>query len=347
MYHGKDTINWIVDNLQIDDEWMIRRERGVSWWCGQLAQHIDYEAFNDGLGPAGKFKITIVTDLMNNVHVSDDEAEYINTISKNASLAAIVYNESQRTLKLHSQLVLHEAIHQWMNNCCLNVALLQLYEAESLAEGLRENLKGDIAYTQHPTSGYRKELDEIFLVIEKLIIPAGMGLPKWSPMEFDAVLSQYMRQPPALMATGGGSGVSVELPHGVMPALLEMYADVPHPTYGTGLYVVQKFFYSPDSVTDGYRKALEMNTLILSNTLTYGLGSFYYSDGILVYTAFFPNVMHIDGLLANLYFTSIGRTRLVIQQTEQPHNSYNHNDNKDTIPLVEMLKSIFNRNRKS
>jgi hypothetical protein len=344
MYHGRDTIDWIVNNLQIDDEWMVRRDRGVSWWCGQLAQHIDYEAFNDGFGPAGKFKITIVTDLMNNVDITDDEALYINTISKNASLAAIVYNESQRTLKLHSQLVLHESIHQWMNNCCINVALLQLYEAESLAEGLRENLKGDIAYTQHPTSGYRKELDEIFLVIEKIIIPAGMGLPKWSPMEFDAVLSQYMRQPPALLATGGGRGVTVELSHGGLSSLLEMYADEPHQTYGTGLYVVHKFDYSPNSTTYGYRKALELNTLVLSNTLTYGLGSFYYRDGFLVYTAFFPNVMHIEGLLANLYFTSIGRMRLVDQHTEQPHDSDNHNDNKDAIPLIEMLKSIFKRN---
>ena len=38
---GLETLKQIHARLQIDEEWTERRERGLTWWAHQLAQHID------------------------------------------------------------------------------------------------------------------------------------------------------------------------------------------------------------------------------------------------------------------------------------------------------------------
>ena len=41
---GLRLVDSLYKQLQIDDEWAVRRERGFTWWSYRLAQHVEVSA---------------------------------------------------------------------------------------------------------------------------------------------------------------------------------------------------------------------------------------------------------------------------------------------------------------
>ena len=42
MYKGEDTIDWLYETqLQVDDEWTVRTEKGCKWWAADHAQTVE------------------------------------------------------------------------------------------------------------------------------------------------------------------------------------------------------------------------------------------------------------------------------------------------------------------
>ena len=91
-------------------------------------------------------------------------------------------------------------------------------------------------------------------------------------------------------------------------SLCQMMTNQPHPIYGNGLLLLQSFPIVCDSDVDGARLALSMNAAELTEKpLGYGFGSYAYRQSTLHFTTFFPNALHRNGLLANLYFSCAQR----------------------------------------
>ncbi len=319
MYHGKDTINWLFNTLKVDSEWAIRRPTGFTWWPHLFAQNIDIDGVIEGPDGEKGFKILISTDFLKNLTLKEENYSLLNRFMKNVSLAAPIYDESEKTLKLVSQLSVHSGVEGWMNPILATAACLQLDEVEKFSEILSKTLGGEPAYTGHPDSGMRTESDEILEVVEQVLIPEGEIPPKWTEQEFSDSVRMYMQQPPSLGASDGGLGLTVEFPDGESTSLLQMSCNQPHPIYGSGLLLLQKFRYASSSKIEGYQKALEMNTEIIEkNQEIYGLGSFSYQDGLLCYSMFFPNLLYKPGLVTNLYYTSASRAHIVTQLKGNP-----------------------------
>lgn len=38
---GLQMLDSLVDQMMIDEEWSVRRERGFTWWSYRLAQHVE------------------------------------------------------------------------------------------------------------------------------------------------------------------------------------------------------------------------------------------------------------------------------------------------------------------
>lgn len=308
------------DLLKVDAEWSIRTPTGFTWWADQHAQHIDLLGEFDGPDDEVGILVAVRTELLRNLVLDDLAASALNSrLMAFASLAGPVYDPTTRTLSLSSLMAIHEDTRRWMTGLLGIAALLQINEARRLIPELATLLQAEIAASGPPERGQRPEPDEMAEVVPRLIAPLGCKPSRWQDAEFADALERYLEQPPALLATGGDTGFTVEFPHGDQTSLFQAMADQPHPTYGNGLFVLQSFPVGYQSNEEGIRLALALNAVELAERPSgYGLGSYCYQRNCLHFVSFFPNIAHSPGLLPNLYFAAAQRARaLSVRLTQQ------------------------------
>ncbi|WP_157703102.1 hypothetical protein [Alkalispirochaeta alkalica] len=227
-----------------------------------------------------------------------------------ASMAGPVYDEQTRTLNLVSLVRVHDSIGQWMNPLISIAAVLQIGEARIVGSELATTLHAEEALSGPPGCGMRSEPDEMAEIIATLIAPMGKQPSRWAVAEFQEAVDRYMNQPPALLATAGGAGFTVEFPYGDQSSLCQVMADQPHPRYGNGCFILQSFPVAAKSDPEGVMLALSMNrSELMEIPFGYGFGSYAYRDGTLHFTSFFPNALYRPGLLPNIYFSCAQRAR--------------------------------------
>jgi hypothetical protein len=311
MNPGKNTLNWLKnEQLRIDPEWMIETPKGLTWWPGRHAQHI--EVLSRETGPDGDVAdyVGIRTDFLRNCQSNPRLNAGINLIMKNATMSGPVFDKHTGEVSLCSIVRVHEGIREWMAPLLSVAAMLQVLEAQNLAPMVADLAGVESAESGHPENGTREEPDELVGGFSGLLEETGAGDSRWGAAEFQSALNQYMQGPPALMASGGGAGLTVEFPYGDFSSLCQFKGDEAHPIIGNGLLIKQTFPFhnlEENKTTDA---ALEMNKGELSKRPAgYGLGSYRHDGSCLHFTCFIPNAAYRPGFLPNLYFACAGRAR--------------------------------------
>ena len=312
MNTGMKTIEWLFsEQLQVDDKWSVRTPNGFRWWADRNEQTV--EVVGQETGPDGEigYLVSVRTELLRSLHLGDHELEGTNALLMAfASMAGPVYDQESKTLSLCSLVRVHDAISQWMNLLISVAAVLQIGEARIIASELAKALDAEEALSGPPRHGMRPEPDEMAGMIATLIAPMGRLPSWWSPAEFQDAVDRFMNQPPALLASAGGAGFTVEFPYGDRSSLCQAKADQPHPRYGNGLFLLQSFPVKAMSDTDGVKLALSMNKIELTERpFGYGFGSYAYKDSALHFTSFLPNAIYRPGMLPNIYFSCAQRAR--------------------------------------
>ena len=312
MNTGSKTIEWLFsEQLRVDDKWSVRTPNGFRWWADRNEQTV--EVVGEETGPDGEigYFVSVRTELLRSLHLGDDELKVLNALLMAfASMAGPVYDQEAKTLSLCSLVRVHDAISQWMNPLISVASVLQIGEARIIASGLAKVLNAEEALSGPPHHGLRPEPDELAEIIATLIAPMGGQPSRWSPAEFQDAVDKFMNQSPAVLASAGGPGFTVEFPYGERSSLCQAKADEPHPRYGNGLFLLQTFPVKATSDSDGVKLALSMNKIELTKRPAgYGFGSYAYKDNALHYTSFFPNSSYRPGLLPNIYFSCARRAR--------------------------------------
>jgi hypothetical protein len=273
---------------------LIRTPTGFTWWADQHAQHIDLLGEFDGPDDEVGVLVAVRTELLRELVLDDLAVNALNIrLMAFASLAGSVYDPMTRTLSLHSLIGIHTDTRQWMTGLLSIAALLQINEARRLAPELATLLQAEVAASGPPARGQRPEPDEMAEVVPRLIAPLGCQSSRWQDKEFADTLECYLQQPPALLATGGGAGFTVEFPYGNQSSLCQAMSDQPHPTYGNGLFVLQSFPVGHLAEPEGIRLALALNAVELAERpFGYGLGSYCYQRNLLHFVSFFPNLAY-------------------------------------------------------
>ena len=309
MNAGNATIDWLYEEqFRVDDEWSIRRPDGFLWWPHRNAQRV--EVIGSEAGPDGNagYFVRVKTDFIRDVELSGEALAGIGLLMSTATMSGLVYDRETHLLSLSSLVRVHEGIRGWMSLLISVAAMLQVADAHFIASDLSRLLGGEPATSGHPESGPRPEPDELAVGFTPLMAEAGQKPSAWTDREFQQAVEQYMQQPPSLLATGGGKGLTVEFPYGDNSSLCEMRGDQQHPRIGNGLSLLQSFPVDSLSASDGTRLALELNAEELDRSPSgYGFGSYCFRDGCVLFTSFIPNLVHQDGLLPNLYFSCVGR----------------------------------------
>jgi hypothetical protein len=308
---GEQTIDWLyTDQLKVDDEWSERITGGFTWWADKNAQTI--QVIGEVQGPHGDpgYLISVRTDFLRSVVLNDKSLEVINSLLMPfASMAGPVYDAAERTLSLCSLIEVHEGIAAWMNPIISVAAVMQIGEARIMGAEIARMIDAE-QWLSGPCHRMRSKPDEMAMCIATLVGPLGKQSCQWQPREFQQAVDQYMMQPPALLASAGGRGFTVEFPYGKHSSLCQVIGDQPHPRYGNGLFLLQSFPIGGLSEVQGANLALSLNREELSHKPSgYGLGSYAYREDTIHFTSFFPNAMYRGGLLPNIYFSAAHRAR--------------------------------------
>jgi hypothetical protein len=315
MNAGERTIEWLYNNqLQVDAQWSLRTERGFTWWPTQHAQTIEFTREVKGPDGATGSCVAVRTEVLCDLELTDSAAVAVNDLAKAGAytMSGLVYDAATRRLDLCSSVLVHEDTREWLQLLVSVAAVLQIAEAQGMATTLVKHygVRASEATSGHPTSGTRTTPDEMASIAQAVVIPMGQEPCAWTASEFKDVVDQCMQRPPSLLATGDGTGYTVEFPYGNVSSLCEATSDQPHHFLGNGLRVTQSFSTPDLGDVDGAKAALELNCSELAATpMGYGFGSYFYREGLLRFSTFFPNFIHKPGLLPNLYFASAQRAR--------------------------------------
>jgi hypothetical protein len=306
---GEQAIDWLyTTQLQVDEEWSIRTPTGFTWWADKNAQTI--EIVGEETGPDGEigYLLSVRTEILRDLELTDTALVELNDgPMRCAAMAGPVYDADARTLSLCSLARVYDDIASWMRVLLSTAAVLQIAEARALGPALADSLDAQEAISGHPRNGVRPTADEMAFAAG-IFVEAGKDPSKWVEAEFQDVVNRYMMRPPSIGATNGGLGFTVEFPYGDESSLCQGMGDQPHPLYGNGLLLLQRFPFDPGSQADGIKLALSLNAGDLTRHVTgYGFGSYAYADKMICFTGFYPNELHKPGLLPNLYSSCASR----------------------------------------
>jgi hypothetical protein len=322
MNAGEKTIDWLFqEQLRVDHKWSIKLPTGFTWWADRHAQTIEIVGSESSEDGETAYLISIRTDLLRNLKLTDKTAAGINALLMHfASMAGPVLDEKNGTLSLCSLVRVHESVREWMSALISVASVLQIAEARIMAPDLAKVFGAESAESGHPDNGERPVPDELAEIVANLIAPVGRQPCKWLQGEFAEVVNDYMQAPPCLLATNGGLKFTAEFPFGYEfidhpiygrrreSSLFRGSGCDPHPRYGNGLLLIQSFRASDLSEEEGVRLAFSLNTGELTkNPAGYGFGSYCYDEGCIHFTSFLPNAVHRQGLLPSVYWAGASR----------------------------------------
>lgn len=310
MNAGEQIIDFLyTEQLQVDDQWAVRTPTGFTWWAGHNAQTI--EVLDEETSPDGMtgYVISVRTEMVTDLELTEAALADLNSgPMAGASMAGPVYDPETGTVSLCSLSRVHEEIAPWMAMLLGSAAVIQLAEAALYGEHFDDRHDGCFAISGHPELGVRLDPDEMIHAAPQVFPVAGAQPLPFAESDFDEVVHQHMMEPPSVGASAGGLGLAVEFPYGTESSLCQFIGDQPHPLYGNGLLIVQRFPHPAASPSAGIRQALEFNREDLTyNPAGYGFGSYTYRDDAICFTSFMPNLLLRAGMLPSLYYSCATR----------------------------------------
>ena len=304
---AEQTIDWLFDErFGIGEDWSYRIPTGFTWWADRYAQTV--EIVGQQSTPDGQtgYLIAVRTELLTDLDLTDDALAAIGGVAMRcAAMSGPVYDVEARRLDVWSLARVHDANAAWIRDLIGAAATTQLAEARALAPLLAERTGARAAVSGHPQCGMREVPDEMAYAAAALVA-AGDRPCAWPESEFAELAAREVPGKPRVHAHGAGFHVTFGFGDGVSECSVR--GDQPHPVYGNGLLVLQRFEVPAASESEGIALALSLNAADLTAEPTgHGFGSYVWADGAIHFSGFVSNALHRPGLLANSYLSCAAR----------------------------------------
>lgn len=183
---GPEVVAFIRSAMMVDEQWSVNSPRGFTWWGHRHAQRV----WADECRRSEGVDVTVVhveTDFLINVGDSRENREALNSLNAGAGQWAFIYYPENRQIKLHTAFYTHHQVEDWTKRLLMGAAGLQASFAHKKARACRRLFKGaDPDFSPHPESGYRKEKDEIVLILDSFL-QRSRHLPVIDGSEFEEV----------------------------------------------------------------------------------------------------------------------------------------------------------------
>ncbi|MBI3224359.1 MAG: hypothetical protein HYZ39_04790 [Mycolicibacterium cosmeticum] len=321
-----DVGTWMVDNLyqqlMVDEQWALRRDRGFTWWGYRLAQHVEVAppVHDRGLDLC---VLRIWTDVVRDVAPNSNPAAILAQLNNQTTLSALVWDPETGTIADCCTVTVHQDNANWMGKILATAAALQNTAAHSRAHPLARACGGRPAETQHPSSGARPEMDDILNVATEVIVPMGREPSRFAGGLCSAIepfLVEHSSQR-HWFGTVDQTGATVEVPFtGSRPlmfqdpkvsdtrletALVRVFTETPHPEAGNGALVITQLPLSPGAdlavtLSNDLNRAEFAGGLTTAPLLGAWSPDIFSNDGNgLAYCSFIPNLLAKPMILNN------------------------------------------------
>lgn len=292
----------IHDVLRLSDDWLVDSPRGFTWWAGDYAQTIssDLGLFHNGVTI---YRMHIETEMLRgDGHASDCEVPLVKMMA-GSTLSGMTYDPQTDLYKLHCSVYANGDNVEWVKRILLGAVALQVVDAQN--NTMVGAQCGHVAAASgHPKHGQRHDHDPILDCVDKFFKPYGAQANKWlaSPEWADA--RERVRRLSQHSVTDNESYLEAEfdwrMQGAVLPIRLEIRADRPHPTLGTGLDLSLTL---PLTLPSGQRAhtAIELNARERKEwNWCHDLGSWCMAGSEVMFKCFVPNLCHAPGQLEEL-----------------------------------------------
>lgn len=328
---GVRLLDSLYEQMMIDDQWAVRRERGFTWWAYRLAQHVE-------VGPpvwsVDRYvcSVRIWTEVVADADASTDPAAVLAAVNPFTTLSALVWDPSESTIAECCTATVHDEIFVWLSKVLATAAALQNTAAHSRAHSLARATGGAPAASDHPSSGERPGMDDLLNVPQQVVVPLG-AQPSQFVGKFDGV-GDFLRDM-QFLGVADTDGLTCEVPFTsdipaigiaedgqLQTSLIQMFTDAPHPEAGNGLLCLMRVPYraEPEQIA---AKANQLNLLeSRADAGTPLLGAWCpdpSSDTTLAFCTFVPNLLARWVLVENLVAYMSTRSRLAAEQLSADH----------------------------
>ncbi|HQZ40785.1 MAG TPA: hypothetical protein PLH72_17270 [Vicinamibacterales bacterium] len=295
-----EVLNFIIDRLQIEDEWFDGRGRGFTWWAGALAQRVSFSAPRD-LHGVRAVTLHVETDLLAGVSATGATWQRLAAMNRLATLSAYVADVAAATVCLHASVTLTEANWPLARVLAVHAAALQVADAHAEAAELARIFGARVHATGHPSRGARPHPDEMLGVIE---VYQQRGQEP-SPFTTEALANLVHLEPrPWVMAANEPDRLVADLTFAAgQPARLELDASVVHPALGSGLQLRLLIPVEPDAAI---AQRLNANEAVQPDAHQLGAWCVDEERG-LGFATFVPAATHNPELMRALVYHSAGR----------------------------------------
>jgi hypothetical protein len=293
-------LNFIIDRLQIEDDWFDWGGRGFRWWAGPLAQQISFTPIRD-LHGVPVSTLHIETELLAEVPMTALTWERLAAVNRLATLSAYVADVQARTISLHASVTLTDDNWLMARALALHAAALQVADAHAEAAEMARAFGAEVRRSAHPTRGPREIPDEMLGVVE-VYQQRGQEPPPITTEEIAQLV--HLEPRPWLMAVNEPDCLQAELDFAVgQPARLEIDRGVTHPALGSGLQVRLALPVEPDAAI-----AQRLNADEATEPNAHQLGAWCVDqEQGLAFVGFIPSAACMPDLARALIYHAAGR----------------------------------------
>jgi len=240
---GLRTLWGIWDLLQVDDAWAERSDRGFTWIGSRLRQYFTVTEPYEDLGMA-LCQIRVRAIALEQVDDWNAQAQWrLIELNRTAVGSAWFFDPETRQLCTGLSLAVHDDVVDDRIREIATYSMLQLIEAERVADSIAGVTGGSVPVASHAVSGVRTIPDDM-MNLEELVAREGAEPSRFADEGDLALVAQWARKTGGRVFSAGASqaAVCVEIPHGPHDtALIELLASVRHPRLGSGLLSLTRY----------------------------------------------------------------------------------------------------------
>jgi hypothetical protein len=293
-------VDFVVDRMSIDQDWMVASDAGVTWWAGRLAQRLTIAAIRDEDGTP-VVAAHVETDLLTGVETGAPTWQRLAAINRYATLSAYVADVPAKAVRLHASVSLTRDNWPMARMLALHAMALQVADAHAEADLLADAFGAAVAASAHPERGFRHAPDEMLGVVQ-LYEQRGREASAFTIEELSALVQLDPR--PWLTASSLPTGLVADLDFADgRPSRMELEASASHPSLGTGLQLRRLLPVEPDVAL-----AQRLNAREVVQPDAHQLGAWCVDDTRgLLFGAFMPSAIHTPHLARALVYHAAAR----------------------------------------
>lgn len=294
------TLNFIIDRMQIDDEWFEWEGRGFRWWAGPLAQRLHFAPRRD-VGGVAMSTLHIETDLLAEVPLTEATWQRLAAVNQLATLSAYVADVGARRVSLHASVSFTEDNWLMARVLALHAAALQTADAHAEAAEMASAFEARVHASAHGEKGQRLVHDEMLDILE-VYQQRGQEPPPIGTAELAELV--HIEPRPWLLAANEPNRLLADLDFATgRPARLEIDAGAVHPALGSGLQVRLMLPVEPDAAI---AQRLNANEALAPDAHQLGAWCVDPERG-LAFVGFFPSAACVPELGRALVYHAAGR----------------------------------------